>query len=560
MASLRRGNKVGEGAYGAVYEAQLPGDPRVLVVKRNFSEKTTSSIQNIREADILNSVKGHPHIVEILYYAPTASFETPLSPRSSQDLDDVLTRDDRLHFVFPRGDEDLHTFSNRSGAPAYATLKKYMLHMLLGLERLHQKGIIHFDIKPSNILIFNKLADAAGNLGVAQICDFGLARPFTYQEELGNGFCTSIFRAPELMMWQKTFDYKVDIWAMAASFFQALTHRNYIPVNFEALHPNMCEDDALIAEYIKMVPGGLPLKYQRMIKGNKYRKSPQFEWPEISKCPKTFEDMLGMSEAHKTYFEAQAGSLSELCDLMEHMFEFDPKKRYSATECLNHPFFSKYTDLIQKTRAMFPVVDPLQHRIYSYPCVERDWGSTWLSQLYMAKQSIPWYNDRTIFQAWDLYERYLYAMSTQVVRGGYAVESDLKGLIHSKDEAYLRFLVCLYISIKYFKYRAPSWSDLIKQMKNATNMDVPGNSELIAEVTEFGLISECLSYKIYCPTVYEAADALKKIHTKYDLARLMMLVSRCPNLHGRTVSETYEHYINYLDQQDYDQFHKPIVW
>lgn len=562
MACLRRGNKIGEGTYGAVYEAQLPGVIRPLVVKRNFSDHNTSFIQNIREADILNRVKGHPHIVEILYYAPTVSFEAPLSPRSSVNIngDVESVSDDKLHFIFPKSDEDLHTLSIKAGVPAYAAMKKYMAHMLLGLENLHQKGIVHFDIKPSNIIIDHNDVDANGNKGVAKICDFGLARPFTYQEPLSTNLCTAIFRPPELMMWRPNVDYKVDIWSLGCTFYQAITRRHYIPANFSALHPQLIEDDALIAEYITRVPGGLPLKYRRMIQANDKRISPQFTWPEPKDCPATFEDILKMSDAEKAYYEAQAGPLNQLCDLMNSMLEFDPRKRLSATQCLDHPFFDQHRTLIDNTRKMYCASNPLNHKVYSHACVERQWGSVWLSQLYLAKQTLPWYHDRVTFQAWDLYERYLFAMSTQVKPPGFAVESDLQGLIHDKPDAYLRFLVCLYIAIKYFKNHVPEWDKFIKQVQAVTKLEVSGNSEFVASVIEFGLISECLHYQIYCPTVYESADWYQRNHTPEDLARLMMLVSRCPNLHGRTLADIYQYYITHLTKHPYDQFHMAIMW
>jgi len=562
MACLRRGDKIGEGTFGAVYDAQLPGVNRKLVVKRNFSRDTASFVHNIREADILNQVKGHPHIVEILCCAPTTAFETPLSPRSSFSSDGTpkSTSDDKLHFVFPKSDEDLHSLATKAGVPPYAAMKKYMCHMLLGLEHIHNKGIVHFDIKPANILIDHNAVDAVGNLGVATICDFGLARPFTYQERLPINLCTAIFRPPELMMWRPNVDYKVDVWSMGCTFFELIARRHYIPVNFSDMYPKLIEDDALIAEYIRRVPGGLPLKYRRMIQTNDRRSSPQFIWPEPGDCPGSFEEMLKLSDAEKTYYEAQAGPLKLLCDLIESMMEFDPRKRFTATQCLDHPFFDQHRELITITRARYPVSNPLSRKLYSHPCVERKWGSLWLSQLYSARRSLPWYHDRVIFQSWDLYERYLHAMGMQTGAPGFAVESDLQGFIHDKPQAYLCFMVCLYIVIKYFNHHVPEWSTFIKQAQSITNIELPANSEFVAGITELGLISECLNYQVYCPTIYESADWYHKTHNSEDVVRLMMLVSRCPNLHGRTLAEIYQYYLANLTKHPYELFHLPLPW
>lgn len=565
MALLRRGKKIGEGSYGAVYEAQLPG-PRAtmpLVVKRNFSEHKTPFIQNIREADILNTVKGHPHIIEILHYASPASFDAPLSPRSSIDESgtSVPVSDDQIHFVFSRCDGDLHNLqAAMTGVPKYAAIMKYMVHMLLGLEYIHQKGIVHFDIKPANILINSKMVDAMGNVGVAKICDFGLARPFTYQENLGTNLCTSIFRPPELMLWRPNIDFKVDIWSMACCFFQAITRRHYIPSNFNLIHPELCEDDALLAEYIKCVPGGLSTKHIRMIKYNDSRTMPQFKWPEPGTNPKSYQSIFGLSESEKCYFESQAGLLDDLCDLMEHMLCFDPSQRFSATECLNHKFFKQHSELISRTRGFYPAENTLEQKIYSYPCVERTWGSEWMLAIRLANKNVEWYHDRIMFRAWDLYEKYLYIQSGSINKNSFAVESDLKGLIHSRTETYLVFAVCLYISIKYFRApHIPQWNNLVKQLQVITGCEMPANSQYMGGQLELGIIIS-LNYNVYENSVYEAADWYQKKHSPTDLTLLMLLVTRCPNLHGRKISAVYKHYIDHLQTFEVERFNEKIVW
>jgi cell division cycle 2-like protein len=47
-------------------------------------------------------------------------------------------------------------------------VKRLMKDLLLGIDFLHQKNIVHRDLKTSNLLYSNE--------GILKICDFGLAR------------------------------------------------------------------------------------------------------------------------------------------------------------------------------------------------------------------------------------------------------------------------------------------------------------------------------------------------------------------------------------------------
>jgi cell division cycle 2-like protein len=47
-------------------------------------------------------------------------------------------------------------------------VKRLMKDLLLGIECIHQKNVVHRDLKTSNLLYSNN--------GILKICDFGLAR------------------------------------------------------------------------------------------------------------------------------------------------------------------------------------------------------------------------------------------------------------------------------------------------------------------------------------------------------------------------------------------------
>jgi p38 MAP kinase len=72
------------------------------------------------------------------------------------------------------------------------------------LKYIHSAGVIHHNLKPSNLLI-NHNCDL-------KICDFGLARE---QDHQMTGYVTTrYYRAPEIMLSWQQYANAVDIWSV----------------------------------------------------------------------------------------------------------------------------------------------------------------------------------------------------------------------------------------------------------------------------------------------------------------------------------------------------------
>lgn len=86
--------------------------------------------------------------------------------------------------------------------------------LINGLHYLHKYGIIHRDIKASNILITKK------NQNV-KIIDFGLSRVMSLHEYSNDPYGSLCFKAPELIL-QKPYSFQVDIWALGITLYYLL--------------------------------------------------------------------------------------------------------------------------------------------------------------------------------------------------------------------------------------------------------------------------------------------------------------------------------------------------
>lgn len=148
---------LGRGACGAVFRARQAALDRPVVVKilhQDLSEIGVLRVRFEREAALLAQL-DHPRIVKVLDYGVAGA---------------------NLFLVYPddQGISLLQWLLLRGWALGRVrtppeVVERFMGQALEGLEHVHRHGIIHRDVKPSNLLI---LPDEQ-----LRLIDFGLARP-----------------------------------------------------------------------------------------------------------------------------------------------------------------------------------------------------------------------------------------------------------------------------------------------------------------------------------------------------------------------------------------------
>ena len=114
--------------------------------------------------------------------------------------------------------------SARRGADHFRTVAAMGLQAALALEYAHRQGVIHRDVKPSNLMI-----DPRGNLWIT---DFGLAR-FGEDRGLtmtGDLMGTLRYMSPEQALGRRAFvDHRTDVYSLAATLYEYATLAPAVP-------------------------------------------------------------------------------------------------------------------------------------------------------------------------------------------------------------------------------------------------------------------------------------------------------------------------------------------
>jgi serine/threonine protein kinase len=189
---------LGEGGMGVVFRARRVADGAAValkVMRADLASDERHRRRFRREARAAAEVR-HPHLVGL-----------------------IETGEADGHWFIAMRLVDGMTLRQRIGAQgplAVADLVQLALEVAAGLEALHDAGIVHRDVKPSNILIDSR--------GSAALADFGLARADRYSAitEPGQVLGTLDYIAPELIRGEEPSPAS-DLYGLGCVLFEGLT-------------------------------------------------------------------------------------------------------------------------------------------------------------------------------------------------------------------------------------------------------------------------------------------------------------------------------------------------
>jgi len=293
-------SKLGEGGMGIVFVAEAPDGQRVAlkaIAHGKAAEEGERRARFEREITVCRSL-SHENLMPILDHGVDESTGTP-------------------YLVMPLLEgEDLEAVLTRVGSLEPGVAVRIALQACRGLQLLHQGGIVHRDVKPSNLFL-----ERRGGEVVVRVSDFGLAKLGGVAGTLtasGMAMGSPAYMAPEQSTSAKHADARADVWAIAMVLYHALAGRPAFVRAGSFFHyvVDSARDVPHIQDHAPWVSGLVARAVHAAL-----LRSPDARWPDIAELelglaqavgvdlvesPLRVEELRGVSDATKSRQEPRA--------------------------------------------------------------------------------------------------------------------------------------------------------------------------------------------------------------------------------------------------------------
>ncbi len=230
-------NHVGSGGFGDVWKAEKRTalDLNYFALKFFRPKDDRIDFDKIgKELAVWKQLKGLPHIISVI------------------ELDRF---DDYVYVVSDFADGgSLENWLKDNGdkASSQAEAVKITLEILRGLENLHDKGFVHRDLKPDNILIMN---------GRHCLADFGVSREIKTHSKATGTAGTMEYMPPEAFEKNPPITPQTDIWAVGVILQRLLTGELPYP---QEDYPSLVS--AILMYEPEKMPESIPLGLREIVK------------------------------------------------------------------------------------------------------------------------------------------------------------------------------------------------------------------------------------------------------------------------------------------------------
>ncbi len=229
--------------------------------------------------------------------------------------------------IFPRADLTLGQFVSNNQI-TFAQFRSILGQILLGLKSLHEKGLVHREIRDANILVYNKDADfplvkLADLNSLARVDSDGRIackdKPSTYNDA---------FTAPEVMALMLKINQKFILENVDFRKADLFSIARLVLTLYKRMTSATDQQNQLILEFIQKLHAGWDSKKQE----------------ELSK---SMSDYLRYSESLEEDAMDKSDHLRRKLNrlILALKSSHDPEKRFTLQQAMDHPLFGDYPEL-----------------------------------------------------------------------------------------------------------------------------------------------------------------------------------------------------------------------
>ena len=283
--------KIGRGRYSEVYSGIIKNTDNKVVIK---ILKPINKNKIKREVVILKYLKDCPNSVHLI----------DITKGEATDIYCLIYNNISGH--------ELKLFSINITPE---DLKLYIYKILQCLNFCHSKKIMHRDIKSGNIVI-NSITKELN------VIDWGLSEYYIENYKYCTRVGTRYYKAPELLLDYKKYDYAIDLWSVGCLFGGLLFQKDFL-----------FKGDDLNDQLIKVVE---VFGFQEVEKYlSKYKNETKINQKSLNKIKNfTKKEWKSFINSNNKYLIND-----EALDLLDKLLKFDQEERINAKDALKHPYF-----------------------------------------------------------------------------------------------------------------------------------------------------------------------------------------------------------------------------
>ncbi|MCH9756294.1 MAG: protein kinase [Gammaproteobacteria bacterium] len=309
-----REEPIGHGSYGVVYSGldKTTNEKVAIKIIKKFPDDTLDRKRLFREIKILHMLEGHANTICLKNITTSTDNDTFLG----------------IALIFEHHESDLSRIIDSRQPLTVPHLQYFLYQILYSVHYIHSAGLVHRDLKPANILV-NSNCDLS-------ICDFGLGRatqamvmaeaeqttsssPPPLYRRLTHYVVTRWYRPPELIVGNSNAgEAPADMWSVGCILAELLLRR---PL-FEG-----AEDNISLMKLIFATLGTPMLEDCEWIENEKGRN-------KVKQYP------IKPSQMNRIFKNKDP----EAIDLLKNLLQFNPSKRLTAEQALQHPFVASLAD------------------------------------------------------------------------------------------------------------------------------------------------------------------------------------------------------------------------